>query len=345
VPEAQQFTEQFSKNKLMGQSRFGQDRFPDYKTSKTRVCVTVGMMTTGYDCPDLLNVVLLRPIYSPSDFIQMKGRGTRKHTFRYTETEEEREKEKFLLLDFFANCEYFEKEFDYDAKLQLQAPSSKEGEADPRLEDHRPTKEILEAGVGDKLTQEIEIKIGAEGMKIDRELYPEPSDQFEQVVQNHPAMAEARESGNVDQIEDILKHEIFHRPTEYWDAGKIRQSYEKKYQTKRKIPLREMILKALGVLPEFKNRGDRVSEEYQKFVDIYRLELQDVERQNLLQRYFETYLSDPEFRQIMDSKNFARLSSHPTFELDDLTQIKDYLSLVNGYIQEYLTHELVEFAW
>ena len=27
-----------------------------YRTSKTRVCVTVGMMTTGYDCADLLNI-------------------------------------------------------------------------------------------------------------------------------------------------------------------------------------------------------------------------------------------------------------------------------------------------
>ena len=52
-----------------------------YKTSKTRVCVTVGMMTTGYDCPDILNLCLMRPIFSPTDFIQIKGRGTRKHNF------------------------------------------------------------------------------------------------------------------------------------------------------------------------------------------------------------------------------------------------------------------------
>jgi type I restriction enzyme R subunit len=40
------------------------------------------MMTTGYDCPDLLNLALLRPMFSPSDFVQIKGRGTRKHDFR-----------------------------------------------------------------------------------------------------------------------------------------------------------------------------------------------------------------------------------------------------------------------
>ncbi|GIR94466.1 MAG: hypothetical protein CM15mP96_1240 [Gammaproteobacteria bacterium] len=31
------------------------------------------MMTTGYDCTDLLNIAMMRPIYSPSEFIQMKG--------------------------------------------------------------------------------------------------------------------------------------------------------------------------------------------------------------------------------------------------------------------------------
>ena len=37
--------------------------------------MTVGMMTTGYDCEDLLNIGLFRPIFSPTDFTQIKGRG------------------------------------------------------------------------------------------------------------------------------------------------------------------------------------------------------------------------------------------------------------------------------
>ena len=64
-------------NNLSGTANFE----PWYRTSKTRVCVTVGMMTTGYDCTDILNICLMRPIFSPTDFIQIKGRGTRKHNF------------------------------------------------------------------------------------------------------------------------------------------------------------------------------------------------------------------------------------------------------------------------
>src|SRR5207248_4480152 len=106
-----------------------------YQTSKTRVCVTVGMMTTGYDCPDLLNVCLMRPIFSPTDFIQIKGRGTRKYNFTNKEvlknsslieniSPEVLQKSKFKLFDFFANCEFFEQKFNYDEVIKLPPKGS-----------------------------------------------------------------------------------------------------------------------------------------------------------------------------------------------------------------------------
>ena len=44
-------------NSLNGQSK----KNDYYRTSKTGVCVTVGMMQ-GYDCKDLLNICLMRPV-------------------------------------------------------------------------------------------------------------------------------------------------------------------------------------------------------------------------------------------------------------------------------------------
>ncbi len=125
IADAQQFTINFTNNNLLGSGNF----LPAYKTSKARVCVTVGMMTTGYDCTDILNLGLFRPIFSPTDFIQIKGRGTRKHDFleaavRRCDREGGRgqpEKTAFKLFDFFANCEYFEEEFNYDEVLKLPA--------------------------------------------------------------------------------------------------------------------------------------------------------------------------------------------------------------------------------
>ncbi len=107
IPDAQQFTINFTNNNLLGSGNF----ISAYKTSKARICVTVGMMTTGYDCPDVLNLGLFRPIFSPTDFIQIKGRGTRKHDFReqlfdeaIRESVKEPKKTAFKLFDFFGIC-------------------------------------------------------------------------------------------------------------------------------------------------------------------------------------------------------------------------------------------------
>ena len=128
IADAQQFTINFTNNNLLGSANF----LPAYKTSKARVCVTVGMMTTGYDCPDILNLGLFRPIFSPTDFIQIKGRGTRKHNFLEQLFDDslkdgvvQPQKTAFKLFDFFANCEYFEEEFNYDEVLKLPRPQSK----------------------------------------------------------------------------------------------------------------------------------------------------------------------------------------------------------------------------
>ena len=78
------------------------------------MCVTVGMMTTGYDCPDLLNLGFCRPVKSPTDYIQMKGRGTRRYEFTKNVTDQvvqdqlaRRPKNDFRIIDYFGVCEYF----------------------------------------------------------------------------------------------------------------------------------------------------------------------------------------------------------------------------------------------
>nr|MCU0772690.1 DEAD/DEAH box helicase family protein [Verrucomicrobiota bacterium] len=52
-----------------------------------RIAVSVDMLSTGYNCRDLLNIGLFRPIFSPTEYIQIKGRGTRRFTFKVGHTE------------------------------------------------------------------------------------------------------------------------------------------------------------------------------------------------------------------------------------------------------------------
>src|SRR5207247_3781187 len=94
IPGAQQMTIDFANNNLSGKSKWRENEFRDYNTSRTRVCITVGMMTTGYDCEGILNVVLARPLMSPTAFIQIKGRGTRLFQFKTQDGEDENKVDK-----------------------------------------------------------------------------------------------------------------------------------------------------------------------------------------------------------------------------------------------------------
>ena len=174
VRDAQDFARRFANNTLMGSGNF----HPDYKTSTARVCVTVGMMTTGYDCPDLLNIALMRPVFSPTEFVQIKGRGTRPHNFADEHAGGAPpnampvRKTAFKLFDYFASCEYFEEKFNYDARLEL--PSLRDGASDVEggSEEDRARYSLTHRYLGPDALQEMrETPVGPGGMKVDRKLF------------------------------------------------------------------------------------------------------------------------------------------------------------------------------
>ena len=345
VMRAQDFTKDFTNNRLSGKSHFADDTHPDYETGKTRVCVTVGMMTTGYDCPDLLGVILLRPVFSPADFVQMKGRGTRKHTFRYSETGEVAEKEQFLLLDFFGNCEYFEKDFDYNKKLDLPKFSlAREG----IIEIPPPTPDDIDAEVDDKVRTETIIQVGTEGMRIDQELYRKPKhEQFEYVIQHSETIKQVHESAGIEWVEEFLKSEVFNKPNEYWNPEKLRESYEKIYHTGRRISLREMVSKAFGFLKGFESRDERLDTEWQKFLITERPQVDTGEQLRKLKIIFETYLADEWFRSIIDSGSIASLDSYSSLvNMSDIALVwgKPTIDSVKNYSHEYLHSAMREFS-
>ena len=140
--------------------------------------MTVGMMTTGYDCTDILNLGLFRPIFSPTDFVQIKGRGTRRHSFLeqlhdsgLAESVAQPDKTAFKLFDFFGNCEYFETEFNYDQVIELPRPQSRRGRR-RRKTSKGPTSVYAYEHLGKDILSSMKVEtIGYEGMKIDRMLF------------------------------------------------------------------------------------------------------------------------------------------------------------------------------
>ena len=216
IPDAQQTAASFANNNLNGHTRF----LEGYISSKTRVCATVGMMTTGYDCEDLLNVVLLRPIFSPTDFVQIKGRGTRKWTFRYAESrsgqiqEHVKQKETFKLFDFFAVCEYFEEKFNYDETIEL--PPLRPPGPMPLLSPHPPTPgpDQYTNVDPDPLKSQTEYVVPVYGMKIDRKFF----ERFEDQVKASPEVRELYDRGDIKGAEDIVIDALFNKPEDFFNS-------------------------------------------------------------------------------------------------------------------------------
>jgi len=303
IPDAQKFTINFTNNNLSGSGNFD----PAYRTSKTRVCVTVGMMTTGYDCPDILNLCLMRPIFSPTEFVQIKGRGTRKYNFINDLTDLQRKKqigdkpkEHFKLFDFFANCEYFEEKFNYDEVLKLPAGannSTKEHDLTSQVFDVAPE---YHSNQTDQVIALEHTVIGTEGMKVDRMYF----EKFEKTIVEHPVIKQKADEGKWDELLDYIEKNVLNKPEEYFTLEKLRQSIH----IDRRITLREIIEKILGIIPYFKTKDELLEEEFDKFDSRY---LPKEEYFEYAKTVFKAYILDNEFRQIIDSGNFARLNISP----------------------------------
>lgn len=69
--------------------------------SEPRIALSVGMLDTGVDIPEVCNLVFVKPIFSHIRFWQMVGRGTRSlRACKHPEWLPNREKNDFLILDF-----------------------------------------------------------------------------------------------------------------------------------------------------------------------------------------------------------------------------------------------------
>ena len=340
VPDAQQYAIRFANNNLMGRA----NALPQYRTSKARVCVTVGMMTTGYDCPDLLNLGLFRPIFSPTEFIQIKGRGTRKHDFldllldeQLKEDIGEAQKTAYKLFDFFANCEYFEKDFDYDEKLVLPSKStSSSNGSDGGDTDLEPPGAYSGAYThlgGDQLESIEERQIGLEGMRIDRMYF----DRFADTIRNDDFIATAVDEGEWDKVIEYVSREVLNKPEDYYTLPRLRRAAD----VDRRISIREILERALELIPRFKSKDELLEEEFAKFVADHRLERS--ESLQVMRDFFKSYAVNEDVRQVIDNKRFAELATNPFFSLAELSLVPtEYRKTIPEYIKDYVS--LNQFA-
>lgn len=211
--------------------------FRDGKRSE-RIAVSVDMLSTGYNCRDLLNIGLMRPIFSPTEYIQIKGRGTRLYTFKVGNTSYE--KKCFFILDFCAVAEYFEEKYDYSAPLALPREPGTRGPRPPTGGGGgtggegptgggggpQPPREIpIWEGKDEMVTREV-VEVGPDGQKVDvmtfRGSYEKDLKDF---AKRTPEFTEAVDAEDDDTVEVIMNERFYHKPKMFYSPDKLIISY------------------------------------------------------------------------------------------------------------------------
>jgi len=270
---------------------------------------------------------LMRPIFSPTDFVQIKGRGTR--TFTFTQKHKlpsgematkKEDKKTFKVFDFFANFEYFEEQFDYDEELKVILEGG-----DVTRRGDPVYKDDLTIDKDDPL-KPLKIKT-PEGdfWKIDRKYWG----QFVSDVTSVDIVKQLVEAGNLDSAEAYVREHIFDKPQEFFNLEKLRQSVE----VDRRLTLRELLERAFDLIPHFKTKAEKLEEECDKFISIYK---PNPEQVMYIKNFLKAYITDSSIRDIVESKEFAQLATHVV--KDDFKSLEpEWREQIPLYVKDYVS--------
>lgn len=188
--------------------RFKRETYP-------MVAVTVGMLDTGFDCRELLHVVLARRVRSPILYQQIRGRGTR--------TAPHSGKKYFVIYDFFGNHEYFnDSETDIFTGSGGGASSGKERTT---LPEPRTLKEL---GLEDQwLYRASYVEIGPEGERVDKKQY---LSEWERAIQSatpvDPLLQKIKSGQPLSEAEVSALAQKLNQPAHYFAEENLRRAYQ-----------------------------------------------------------------------------------------------------------------------
>ena len=136
--------------------------------SNPRIAVTVDLLTTGFDAPDVKNVVFMRPLRSAILYKQMKGRGTRLC--------EDINKRYFTIFDYSGASALEDAEFDGHPANKQKAYKAARPTRPPRTGEAVP--KLVGEGVSVIISATNRYVCLADGRKVPFEEYSEKSREF-----------------------------------------------------------------------------------------------------------------------------------------------------------------------
>ena len=213
------------------------------------VAVSVGMLDTGFDCREVLHLVLCRRVRSPILYQQMRGRGTR--------TAPHIEKKKFVIYDFFRNHQYFN-DSDTDVFTGMGGGRTAGGATTPS----KPLGALVELGLEDEWLEAVTyIEIGPEGERIDKDEYVT---HWEETIRAQAAddslLQKVRDDEPLRSGEEEELAFRLNQPDHYFNEDNLRRAYRSPVGN-----LIDFIRVALGRL-KIKSREEKLEEAFRAWL-------------------------------------------------------------------------------
>lgn len=210
-----------------------------------QVAVSVGMLDTGFDCPELLHLVMCRRVRSPILYQQMRGRGTR--------TAPKIGKTKFVIYDFFRNHEYFN-DSDTDIFTGTSGGSSVGGTKTPP----KPPRNLIELGLEDEWLEAVTyVEIGPQGERVDKRDYISRWEQaIRNAAQDDSILRKVREGIPLSSDEERNIANQLNQPEHYFNEENLRRAYRRPGGT-----LIDFVKAALGTL-RLKSKEEELTENF-----------------------------------------------------------------------------------
>lgn len=221
--------------------KFKREDFP-------QIAVSVGMLDTGFDCREVLHLVMCRRVRSPILYQQMRGRGTR--------TAPHIGKQGFVIYDFFGNHEYFN---DSEADVFVSAGGrARGGEPTPP----RPVRDLIELGLEDEWLQAVSyVEVGPEGERVDKHAYVTNWERtIRSAVADDPALRKVRAGQALTAEEEEALAARLNNPKYYFNEDNLRRAYRQPGGN-----LVDFIRHALGLV-KMKSREEEVTENFQAWL-------------------------------------------------------------------------------
>ncbi len=210
-----------------------------------QIAVSVGMLDTGFDCREVLHLVMCRRVRSPILYQQMRGRGTR--------TAPHINKAKFVIYDFFGNHDYFN---DSDTDIFTGTGGGHTASGQRKLP--KPSRDLIELGLEDEWLQAVAyVEVGPEGERVDKRDYVTNWEKtIRSAVPDDAILQKIRAGKTLTSEEESALASKLNNPKYYFNEDNLRRAYRQPGGS-----LIDFIKAALGSV-KIKNREEELTENF-----------------------------------------------------------------------------------